>query len=395
MAYREGKDRPTLWGLAKRLGDSSLVRICAIPLWSRDPFRANFRPVEDAILYRSATRACTEREAKARERVEGGALRIMTWNIKYGGGRIDFFYDGHGDRILMKASEVLTHLEALARVIEAVDPDVLCIQEIDRNAHRSAMIDQIRWLLDHTHLCHAAYASQWRADLVPSKSLGRVDGGVAILSRFPVQQAKRVALPLIDDQDSLTQYFFLRRCVLTTRIALPGRQDGVRVLCTHTSAFTAGQSKRAQISWLEAMMNRLDAGEDAPLILGGDLNVLPPGASQVCDFADLGEVDESFRAAATYEGQGEWLRPMYERYHPAVELDQYLANEQAFFSHSTVSSAFWTRKLDYLFANRTWRAGSVQTLQSPEHGGFDTMSCSDHAPLVGEVMLDEKKERNG
>ena len=65
-------------------------------------------------------------------------------------------------------------------------------------------------------------------------------------------------------------------------------------------------------------------------------------SSRLYEFADLGEVDESFRAAATYEGQGEWLRPMYERYHPAVKLDQYLANEQAFFSHSTVSSAFWT-----------------------------------------------------
>ena len=81
MAYREGKDRPTLWGLARRLGDSSLVRICAIPLWSRDPFRANFRPVEDGILYRSATRACTEREAKARERVEGAKVGIQIAEI--------------------------------------------------------------------------------------------------------------------------------------------------------------------------------------------------------------------------------------------------------------------------------------------------------------------------
>lgn len=392
MTSRESKERPTLWGAAKRLGNSSLAKLCAIPLWSRDPFRANFRPVEPAYLYRSHTRpsTCTGDEAITGER-HGAALRVMTWNIKYGGGRLDFFYDGHGDRILMSQDEVLDHLEALARVIVAVQPDVLCVQEVDRSAHRSAMIDQVRWLLDHTHLRHAAYAAQWRADLVPSKNLGRVDGGVAILSRHPIREAWRVALPLIDEQDSLTQYFFLRRCVLVAKIAVPGQEHDARVLCTHTSAFTAGQSKRAQIARLAGMMDRLDEQEPGALILCGDLNVLPPGARQTRDFPDLGDVDDAFRAAATYEGQGEWLRPLYARYEAAVPLDAYLADESAHFSHSTVSHHFWSRKLDYMFANRCWRAGSVQTLQSEERGGIDTMPCSDHAPVVGEVLLDGER----
>ena len=33
-------------------------------------------------------------------------LTVMNWNIKFGGGRLDFFFDCHGDRVLMEKEEV-------------------------------------------------------------------------------------------------------------------------------------------------------------------------------------------------------------------------------------------------------------------------------------------------
>ena len=59
-------------------------------------------------------------------------LTIMTWNIKFGGGRIDFFFDCYGDRVVMTEQEVIQNLAGLLRKIRQVKPDILLIQELDR-----------------------------------------------------------------------------------------------------------------------------------------------------------------------------------------------------------------------------------------------------------------------
>src|SRR5690606_1556391 len=105
-------------------------------------------------------------------------------------------------------AEVETNLQRIADVINAVDPDVLFLEEVDVNSKRSAFVDQVQWLLDHTQLNHGAYASQWRADFVPSDGLGAMDSGNAILSRWPLDDATRFALPLREDQSALVRYFY-------------------------------------------------------------------------------------------------------------------------------------------------------------------------------------------
>ena len=369
----------TLWELAVAAGQSPLARIAAIPLWSRDPFRANFPAVEPAALYERRSGLRPKPPATAPE-----TLRVMTWNIKYGGARIDFFYDGHGDRILMRAEEVLDHLEALAEKIRQVDPDILLLQEVDRASNRTALIDQVRWLLDHTPLIYGAYASQWRATLIPSRNLGRVDSGVAILSKWPLEDAERHALPLIEEQDAFTQYFFLRRCFVSARISCANLPP-LRIICAHTSAFTAGQTKRAQIMELRAMMERSEAlGER--VVAGGDLNIMPPGSPRERDFEDVVPTEAAFQAA-DYTGQPEWMRPLYERFRCAIPLETYQAAPHLSYSHSTRGDVFWNRALDYLFSNGEWVEGSAMVHQSEERGGLETMSRSDHAPLVAELRL--------
>src|SRR5690606_18763949 len=110
-------------------------------------------------------------------------LKVMTYNIKFGSGRINFFFDCHGDRVLMTKAEVETNLQRIANVINAVNPNVLFLEEVNVNSKRSAFVDQVQWLLDHTQLNHSAYASQWRADFVPSDGLSAMDSSNAILSR--------------------------------------------------------------------------------------------------------------------------------------------------------------------------------------------------------------------
>ena len=74
-------------------------------------------------------------------------MRLLTWNIHKGIGGLDRRYDP--DRIV----EVIRHHE----------PDVVLLQEVDVRSKRSAFVNELQYLLDHTDLNYGVYASGWRA----------------------------------------------------------------------------------------------------------------------------------------------------------------------------------------------------------------------------------------
>lgn len=306
-----------------------------------------------------------------------GALELMSYNVKFGGGRVDFFFDCHGDRVLMRRAEVLRHMEALAEKVRQVDPDVLFVQEVDVNSKRSAYVDQLQWLLDHTSLNFAYYASQWRADFVPSDGIGAVDSGNAILSKHPLRAGTRIALALRKDQSGLERYFYLRRNLLRTELELPGG-SAVALVAVHTEAYSKDGTKLAHI---ERFKQELDAFADTgQLVVGaGDLNTLPPGSAQVSGFDDSACTEEY--EADDYSRETEWLQPLYDRYAPETPLGDYQADNARFFSHTTRRDSFWNRKLDYIFTNGRFTPGSSLTHQDESSGGMATLPLSDHAPL--------------
>lgn len=335
-----------------------------------DPFGVRFQDVEAAEYYEA-------------ERVEPAEvpkiLRVMNYNIKFGGGRVDFFFDCHGDEVLMSRERVLSNLDGVRAKIAEYDPDLLLVQEIDVNSKRSAFVDQVQWLLDHTELNYAYYASQWRSDFVPSDGIGAVDSGNAIFSKFPLRDGRRWALPLRGDQSAIERYFYLRRNILTADLDVG---VSVRIVTTHAEAYGQDGTKKEHIDRFKAQL------DDAPgLVLGGgDLNTLPPGSSHVRDFDDSVCEEEDFQAD-DYSQEQSWLRALYEDYRSDVPLAEYQAHQDLYFSHTTDKDGFWNRKLDYLFTNLEVVVGSGLTHQSVERGGMDTMSLSDHAPLSMEVEL--------
>ena len=306
-------------------------------------------------------------------------LRVMNYNVKFGGGRIDFFFDCHGDRVLMKRSEVLENLQGLAAKIDQVDPDVLFVQEIDVGSKRTAYVDQLQWLLDHSRLNYAVYASQWRADYVPSDGIGAVDSGNAILSKFPLTGGTRIALALRSDQSGVERYFYLRRNLLRADLAI---EPPVRLVAVHAEAYSKDGTKRQHI---DRFKEELD-GAPGLVIGAGDLNTLPPGAVQVSDFPDSVCTNPEF-IADDYGAEGDYLVALYGAYEAAIPLGDYLADEPRHFTHTTDAGGFWNRKLDYVFTNAPVVPGSGMTHQDESSGGMATMPLSDHAPLTVEVAL--------
>jgi endonuclease/exonuclease/phosphatase family metal-dependent hydrolase len=358
------------------LAPVTLVMVCLTLQGACDPFHTEFALEEPAQHY--------EARQKTQAPNVAASVSVMNWNIKFGGGRLDFFFDCHGIRGLMSRDEVIEHLDQLVGKIRAVEPDILILQEVDVASKRSDYIDMVQYLLDHTDLNEGVYASQWRADFVPSDGIGKIDSGNAILSRWPIDEATRIALPLVGEYDDLKRYFYLKRNVLRAKVRLPG-QEAFYVVASHAEAYAQDGTKKVHIDRFKEVLDNL-ASEGAVFVAGADLNALPPGTQTLSEFPDSVCVDEAF-IADDYSEETDWLTELYDSYPSAIPLSSYQSDNAAHFTHTTDKDGFWNRKLDFLFTNADFLTGSGLTHQGNGAGEVETMPLSDHCPISATMML--------
>ena len=332
-------------------------------------FRTGFADSEPGIIYT----ADNIQEAEV-----SGPLKVINYNIKYGGARLSFFWECEGTRYSMEESEVTGHLDAIVDFINWADPDILILQEVDRMALRSAYIDQVSYLLDKTSLNYGAYASQHKSDFLPTDGMGYIDFGNAILTKWPISESERIALPLVGEYPGYYQYFYLKRHILRAKVDVPG-QDNLWVVNTHLEAFSSDGTKKEQIDIVrDTLLAMSDSGEK--WIAGGDFNALPSGSEMLEGFPDAcaGMFEED-----TYVGEETWMDDMFTNFNSAMSLSAYQADNASWFSYTGDISVGWNRTLDYMFTNGTWAdSGSNNyVMQSLERGGYETLPLSDHAPI--------------
>lgn len=105
------------------------------------------------------------------------SVRIMTYNIHHG---------------------TDSNLESIAKVITAHNPDIVGLQEVDKNVARSGNVDQTKQLSDLTKLPHYSFQ-----DAIKLGSNGLY--GVALLSRFPIVKATKKKLTSMGEQRILAK----------------------------------------------------------------------------------------------------------------------------------------------------------------------------------------------
>ena len=131
-------------------------------------------------------------------------MRLASYNIQYSLGQ-----DGRYD---------------MARVLSAVrDADVICLQEVERNWHRSGMVDQPALIQELLPDRYAAYGSPFDVDASAPDELGRLINrrrqfGQMTLSRWPILAARAHILPKLDTG----RRFNMVTGALETVIAAPG-----------------------------------------------------------------------------------------------------------------------------------------------------------------------------
>ncbi len=347
--------------------------VAAAALGGCDPFHTGFRDTEAAALYREPRFATAPAPA--------GSISVMTWNVKYGGARLRFFWECDGTRTLMTEGEVQANLDGLAEGILADPPDLLLLQEVDTGgSKRAAYVDEVAGLMRRAGYGWGAYASQWRADYVPSDGEGPIDSGNAVLSRWPITAAVRHALPLKTDTSALERYFYLKRNVLETRVAVPGLGE-IAVVTTHAEAFSSDGTKKRHLEAFKAILDDLSA-RGLRVIAGGDLNAIPPGSPLREGFPeDQGCSGGRFEPDA-YVGEETWLDDLYAAYTPDVTPAAFAADPAPWFTFVGDERFPLNRKLDHLFTNGSWVAGSPRVLQ----GGGNILR-SDHVPVVARYEI--------
>ena len=326
-----------------------------------DPLVTEFSNTESPKEYTAKTLAAPPNK---------DTLTVVTWNIRFGIGRANWFGDSCGDLVLFDDETIKNGLELLALQIAEMDADILLLQEVDIDSKRSAYIDQVQWLLDHTSMNYGVYASMWQVQFVPSDGLGRVNTGNAILSKWPLSEAERVQLSLRGDQDALTKAFYVRRNVLKAVVNYPG--SPFWAVDIHASAFSNDDTKQKQFLEFKDVLDEINAKGEL-FVAGGDLNELPPGATKnnYCDEDrcpdELPESDEG----CDFSNETTWISPLYDAYTPSVSLVDYLQNENMYFTHASTHNMNderyeWNRKLDYLFTNTAWVIRSARTYQEAQ-----------------------------
>lgn len=158
-------------------------------------------------------------------------LVVVAYNIKHGRGM-----DGVVD------------LERAARVLEAQDPDVVTLQEVDLGCGRSGGVNQAAWLGKRLGMTPV---------FGPFMDYDGGQYGMAVLSRLPVVASQNHPLPPGPEP----------RTALAVRVHLP---DGGEAVVVGVHLYRTEEERLAQAG---AMLAALDP--NTPTILAGDFNSRP------------------------------------------------------------------------------------------------------------------------
>jgi endonuclease/exonuclease/phosphatase family metal-dependent hydrolase len=260
------------------------------------------------------------------------------------------------------------NLQGIADAIVRLAPDVVALQEVDRQSFRSHYIDQLTFLVEKTGLPHAAWVSIWDARWVPFPGLdprqhiGRVRSGLVVLSRYPLSDHHRFPLPQPRHHTRLRNRFSHHRAL--QRVLVHGPFP-FTVLNIHLEAYdVATRHEQAEIVLLHATA----AAQELPTVLIGDLNALPASAAQKHGFAD--------EPAADVRHDRTWSMVI------AAGLRDALAGHEAARDAPalTFPAQRPNRRLDHVFTSEHLRATDARVVTDIAH--------SDHLPILVEIAGD-------
>ena len=205
------------------------------------------------------------------------SLEILSWNIGYAGlGKdSDFFMDGGKEVQAADGETVYSYLDGIADFLKDEDPDLLMLQEVDRNSKRTYGMDEAAILARG----ESAFAYNYSCPFVPypMPPIGRVNSGLLTSTDFAIADAQRLALPCPFDWPVRTAN--LKRCLLVSYLPIEGSDKQLVLVNLHLEAYDDGEGKLAQTKMLLDFVSA-EYEKGNYVIAGGDFNQTFPGSME-------------------------------------------------------------------------------------------------------------------
>ena len=310
--------------------------------------------------------------------VPGQALKVMTWNIQYlAGKRYVFWYDlddGSGADERPTPEDLAYNLDEVARVIRDEQPDIVLLQEVSDGAKNTDYTDQLALLQERVtdlYPC-SSQAFDWKADFVPLPHIfGSVGTKLATLSRYHIERAERIQLP-IQDSNLLARQFQPKRALLVSYLSL---RDGGQMAVINTHLDRLAQGTDTQQRQVQATSQLLDKFESSgtPWLIGGDFNLLPLG-----QYRRLPPEQRS-----RYQADSA-LHVLWDKY-PMIPDNTEVGgiDRSKWLTHfpNDPSISGPDRTVDYLFYSPHLKRVDARVRRE------DTLLISDHLPVIGRFLL--------
>jgi endonuclease/exonuclease/phosphatase family metal-dependent hydrolase len=289
--------------------------------------------------------------------LEKDSFRLMTYNMGYLSGMTN---NKAVDRDVSLFEKNLSRLNAL---LEDLNIDVVCLQEIDFHSKRSFYVDQLTEMAEYGSYPNASRAINWDKKYIPfpywpiSNQFGEVLSGQAVLSYFPIIDNKRIPLAKAN-YAFYYNAFYLDRLAQLDVLSIGGRD--VLVINVHLEAFDV-KAREEQSDQLIKLYKEYE--KKYPILLVGDFNSTPPNAKE--PYATENTI------AKILEIDGLKM---------ATNLSSYLKNESEYFTFDSENPYI---KIDYIFYDATKL--SVKNVRVVK----EAMDISDHLPLMADVFFVE------
>lgn len=168
------------------------------------------------------------------------ALKVMSYNIRHAN---------------PPSKPKFIDLDAIVAVIKAQNPDVVALQEVDVNTIRSGGIDQAKIIAQKLGM-HYFFGKALDYD--------GGDYGVAILSRFPLEDASAVPLPSVAGTNAEPR-------VVAFATVLISKKQRLIFASTHLDEKGNPQNRLLQLEKIA----QVKGGVKLPFIIAGDFNATP------------------------------------------------------------------------------------------------------------------------
>lgn len=158
--------------------------------------------------------------------------------------------------------------------LKVLNPDIICLQEIDFNSKRSFYVNQ-QEAIQNLGYNYAFQAVNWDEKYLPfpgsplnyETHYGDIYSGQSIISKYPLKELNRVVLERPETLPFYEEGFYLDRLAQHTKVDIGGKS--VYLINVHLEAFDK-TARTKQINYLVDWLK--DIIEDTPLLLVGDFN---------------------------------------------------------------------------------------------------------------------------